>query len=104
VDGLTSPDGGAEGLALPASVLLTELRERGYSGGYTMLKEFVASLRPVLAAEPVIRFETAPSEQMQVDWAVIRRGSNRLSVFVATLGAAARSSTSALVRTMRLTP
>ena len=51
-----------------------------------MLKEFVASLRPVLAAEPVIRFETAPGEQMQVDWAVIRRGSNRLSVFVATLG------------------
>src|SRR5437762_4641024 len=30
--------------------------------------------------------ETAPGEQMQVDWAVIRRGSNRLSVFVATLG------------------
>jgi len=25
-------------------------------------------------------------EQIQVDWAVIRRGSNRLSVFVATLG------------------
>jgi transposase len=36
--------------------------------------------------EPVIRFETGPGEQMQVDWAVIRRGSNRLSVFVATLG------------------
>jgi transposase len=34
----------------------------------------------------VIRFETEPGEQMQVDWAVIRRGSNRLSVFVATLG------------------
>ena len=63
-----------------------ELRERGYAGGYTMLKLFVASLRPQEAAEPVIRFETAPGEQMQVDWAVIRRGENRLSVFVATLG------------------
>jgi len=31
---------------IPASVLLMELRERGYSGGYTMLKLFVASLRP----------------------------------------------------------
>ena len=30
---------------IPASVLLMELRERGYWGGYTMLKLFVASLR-----------------------------------------------------------
>jgi transposase len=71
---------------IPASVLLMELRERGYAGGYTMLKVFVASLKPPEAAEPVIRFETAPGEQMQVDWAVIRRGENRLSVFLATLG------------------
>ncbi len=35
---------------------------------------------------PVIRFETESGEKMQVDWAVIRHGSNRLSVFVATLG------------------
>src|SRR5262249_27962697 len=62
------------------------LRERGYSGGYTMLKLFVASLRPQQAVEPVGRFETGLGEQMQVDWAVIRRGGNRLSVFVATLG------------------
>jgi transposase len=71
---------------IPASVLLMELRERGYSGGYTMLKLFVASLRPQQLVEPVIRFEICPGEQMQVDWAVIRRGSNRLSVFVGTLG------------------
>ena len=71
---------------IPASVLLRELRERGYSGGCTMLKVLVASLKPPQAAVPTIRFETAPGEQMQVDWAVIRRSSNRLSVFVATLG------------------
>src|SRR5712691_6889558 len=71
---------------IPVSVLLRELRERGYTGGYTMLKAFVAALKPKEAAAPVIRFETGPGEQMQVDWAVIRRGSNRLSVFVATLG------------------
>ena len=71
---------------LPASVLLRELRERGYTGGYTMLKVLVASLKPKEAAGPIVRFETGPGEQMQVDWAVIRRGSNRLSVFVATLG------------------
>lgn len=71
---------------IPASVLLGELRERGYASGYTMLKEFVAGLAPVASPEPVVRFETAPSEQMQVDWAVMRRGADRLSVFVATLG------------------
>ena len=70
---------------IPASVLLVELHERGYAGGYTMVKQFVASLKPK-TVEPVIRFETAPGEQMQVDWAVIRRGGDRLSVFVATLG------------------
>ena len=71
---------------IPASVLLRELRERGYTGGYTMLKGLVAALKPKEAAAPIVRFETEPGEQMQVDWAVIRRGSNRLSVFVATLG------------------
>lgn len=71
---------------IPASVLLRELQERGYSGGYTMLKALVATLKPKEAAAPVVRFETGPGDQMQVDWAVIRRGSNRLSVFVATLG------------------
>jgi transposase len=71
---------------IPGSVLLTELRERGYGGGYTMLKLFLASLRSKETSEPAIRFETEPGEQMQVDWAVIRRGENRLSVFVATLG------------------
>jgi transposase len=59
---------------IPASVLLRELRERGYTGGYTMLKALVASLKPKQAAVPIVRFETEPGEQMQVDWAVIRRG------------------------------
>ena len=53
---------------IPASVLLRELRERGYSGGYTMLKAVVASLRPKETAAPIIRFETGRGEQMQVDW------------------------------------
>jgi len=36
---------------IPASVLLIELREPGYAGGHTMLKVFVASLKPPEAAE-----------------------------------------------------
>ncbi len=71
---------------IPAKVLLDEIRALGYAGGYTMVKAFVASLRPPPKLDPVVRFETAPGAQMQADWATIRRGRNRLSVFVATLG------------------
>jgi transposase len=77
-------------------VLLRELRERGYTGGYTMLKALVATLKPKEAAAPIVCFETGPGEQMQVDWAVIRRGSNRLSVFCRDLGV--RFSLSAALR------
>jgi transposase len=71
---------------LSATVLLAELRRRGYRGGITILREHLAALRPAAAPEPVVRFETAPGEQMQVDWAVIRRGADRLSAFIAVLG------------------
>ena len=37
-------------------------------------------------AEPIIRFETEPGQQMQADWATVGRGTDRLSVFIATLG------------------
>ena len=71
---------------LAATALLRELRERGYEGSYTILNEHLAALRPAAAPEPAVRFETAPGEQVQVDWATIRRGPDRLSVFVAALG------------------
>jgi transposase len=71
---------------IPATVLLSELRPRGYTGGITILREYLASLRPVATSDPVVRFETKPGRQMQVDWAVIRRGADPLSVFVAVLG------------------
>ena len=67
-------------------VLLGELRARGYTGGITILREHLAALRPVMPDEPVVRFETKAGHQMQVDWAVIRRGADPLSVFVAVLG------------------
>ncbi len=49
-------------------ILVRELREMGYDGSYTVLKEFVHPLRrpPVPAA--TVRFETEPGEQAQVDW------------------------------------
>jgi transposase len=71
---------------IPATVLLRELRGLGYSGGYSILKDQLATLRPETKPEPLIRFETDPGRQMQADFATIRRGRDRLSVFIATLG------------------
>lgn len=52
--------------------LLEEIRAAGYEGGYTQLKEFVRSVRPVVAPPPVVRFETPPGRQAQVDFARFR--------------------------------
>ena len=52
---------------IPATVLFREIRERGYAGGETRVKQFVRGLVPV-AAEPVVRFETEPGHQMQAGW------------------------------------
>lgn len=71
---------------IPATVLIREIRAQGYTGGISQLKVFLRELKPTPVAEPLVRFETAPGLQMQVDFVVIRRGRDRLSAFVATLG------------------
>lgn len=71
---------------LPATVLLREIQERGYEGGITILREFLASERPSVPAPAIKRFETEPGYQAQIDWTSIRRGKDRLTAFVATLG------------------
>src|SRR5215469_15599548 len=71
---------------IPATVLLRELKALGYAGGYSILKEYLATLRPVAKPDPLVRFETEPGRQLQVDFGTIRKGRDRLSVFIATLG------------------
>lgn len=70
---------------IPATVLMREILARGYSGGISQLKAWLAPLRGD-TPEPVVRFETAPGQQMQVDFTIIRRGRQPLKAFVATLG------------------
>jgi len=69
-----------------ATVLLREMRALDYPGGISILKDYMATLRPVATPEPLIRFETEAGRQMQADFATIRRGRDWLSVFIATLG------------------
>lgn len=70
---------------ISATVLLREIREQGYRGGISQLKAMIRPLRPV-KDDPLVRFETAPGEQLQADFTHIRRGQSPLLAFVATLG------------------
>ena len=58
--------------ALSAVRLMAECRAAGYTGGYSQLREYVRSVRPRAAPEPVVRFETPPGHQAQVDFAEVR--------------------------------
>lgn len=58
--------------ALSAVRLLEEVRAAGYTGGYTQLRAFVRHVRPRRPDEPVVRFETPPGKQAQVDFGKFR--------------------------------
>lgn len=69
---------------IPATVLAREIRERGFTGCEKLVSRFVRTLKPAAKDDPVVRFETEPGGQMQVDWIEFKR--ERLAAFVATLG------------------
>ena len=57
---------------LTATRLLDEIHAAGYAGGYTQLKEYVRQVRPTPPVDPIVRFETPPGHQGQVDFAEFR--------------------------------
>jgi transposase len=57
---------------LNGSRLLREIQERGYTGGYTALKDFLRTIRPAVPQPFERRFETPPGKQAQVDFAHFR--------------------------------
>jgi len=50
------------------------------------LRSFLYPLKHQREAEPLVRFETEPGEQLQVDWVEFRKGHAPLYAFCATLG------------------
>lgn len=70
--------------------LIEEIRKKGYTGGRTILKEFVQPYRKSFKERHTRRYETEPGEQMQVDWkeaGLYQVGGEviPLMIFVATL-------------------
>lgn len=74
-----------------AQVLLRELRKKNYTGGYTILKDWLHPQREAARVVAVRRFETGPGKQAQVDWGhlggLLEKGRQRqLWAFTITLG------------------
>lgn len=74
-----------------AAVLTRELKERGYKGGYSTVKEYLQPKREAARTAVVRRFETPPGRQAQVDWGhlgtlSVNGESHRIWGFTFTLG------------------
>lgn len=70
---------------IPATVLFREIKAQGFTGQEGIVKNYIRQFKPT-SQEDVVRFETLPGQQMQVDFTTIRRGRSKLKAFVATLG------------------
>lgn len=67
--------------------LFRELRPRGYTGGVTQVGHLLTGWRQEARERAFVRFETAPGEQSQFDWAHLGNwNGRRLYCFALTLG------------------
>lgn len=71
---------------IPATVLFDEIQAQGYTGCVTTVRNYVRTMKTEPRPDPVVRFETEPGQQMQVDWGVFRLNGKRVSLFLSTLG------------------
>ena len=57
-----------EDAGAPATVIRERLRERGYAGGITILKDYLRELRPLYRNRDYQRTVYVPGEILQADW------------------------------------
>tara|TARA_R110001606_G_C15358395_1_gene648256 strand:+ start:31 stop:1191 length:1161 start_codon:yes stop_codon:yes gene_type:complete len=55
-----------------AEVIFQQLREQGYAGSSTLVREYIQPKRPLRASKRTVRYETHPGKQLQHDWGEIR--------------------------------
>lgn len=55
-----------------AEVIFQQLRERGYAGSSTLVREYIQPKRVLRPSKQTVRYETAPGKQLQHDWGQIR--------------------------------
>lgn len=53
---------------VPAAVIQQRLRPLGYSGGHSILREYVHAVRPQKPSRAFLRMEPPPGERFEVDW------------------------------------
>lgn len=71
---------------IPATVLLKEIQDKGYKGKISILREYIKQFKEVNTPKPIIRFETEPGRQMQIDFVTVSNRNKHFKAFVATLG------------------
>ena len=71
---------------LSAKRLFDEVRAAGYPGGYSRVRDYVREVRPREPADPVVRFETPPGRQGQVDFGTFTLPWGRRHALLVVLG------------------
>jgi transposase len=76
---------------LSAKRIYREIQDRGFTGRYTIVKDFVRDVRPKVGVPAIYRYETKPGIQAQVDWGECGRieidgKSRKLYCFTMVLG------------------
>lgn len=75
----------AKPVHLSGVVLFREIQELGYTGSLSLVRQYLYEYRGRQEPTPIVRFETPPSKQMQVDWGQMRGGKYPIHAFIAVL-------------------
>ena len=55
-----------------AEVIIQQIKAQGYSGGPTLVRNYIQPKRALRPSKKTVRFETDPGDQLQHDWGEIR--------------------------------
>ena len=72
---------------IPSTVIYEEIKSKGYKGSLRTLQLYLSKIRKQVDKDKkILRFETKPGYQAQVDWTIIRSSKKPIYAFVMVLG------------------